>query len=150
MSLVCCARVDAVALTVVAYIPENDVTPANRRRQSCDRNQRRRGSQVVGGFHPVAVFAEVSGNRPLADCEAPADTPGAASAGGAHTCQRCGKVYSHHSGLSRHKRQCEGRLQEMCDLCGRGFYRSDYYKSHMKHRHGVDIDLTTQADLLLK
>ncbi|XP_025094192.1 zinc finger protein 771-like [Pomacea canaliculata] len=59
---------------------------------------------------------------------------------GPHECQRCGKVYSHHSGLSRHKRQCEGRLQESCGVCGRAFYRSDHYKSHMKHKHGLDVD----------
>lgn len=94
----------------------------------------KQGSPLVRGPHPATGVSGDARGRPLED-------EGACSkAAGAYTCVRCGKAYSHMSGLSRHKRQCEGRVQRTCEICARHFYRCDNYKYHMTAEHGVQVD----------
>lgn len=142
-TLILCPLPSAVYLCVTC-IPESPVTKTDlgRRDHGMSRNHRKWSPVDLRGFLPKsAVVPDFPSEREPVDrqkeesevfCPSPVWGP--------HECQRCGKVYSHHSGLSRHKRQCEGRLQESCGVCGRAFYRSDHYKSHMKHKHGLDVD----------
>ncbi|KAL8575156.1 hypothetical protein ACOMHN_055149 [Nucella lapillus] len=55
---------------------------------------------------------------------------------GVFTCTHCGKQYRHAPGLSRHRKQCAGRYDMACHICGKLFYRRDNLKDHIK-KHGV-------------
>lgn len=59
-----------------------------------------------------------------------------------HMCNRCGKIYSHGPGLSRHRRQCNGLFDYACTMCNKMYYRRDAFKVHMSSKHGVDLDET--------
>ncbi|KAK7481196.1 hypothetical protein BaRGS_00027456 [Batillaria attramentaria] len=52
-----------------------------------------------------------------------------------HVCKRCGRGYAHVPGLIRHKKQCEGRYDIVCQECGKMFTRRDKYKQHMSKKH---------------
>ncbi|KAK7481197.1 hypothetical protein BaRGS_00027457 [Batillaria attramentaria] len=52
-----------------------------------------------------------------------------------HVCARCGRQYAHARGLIRHRKQCEGRYDITCLVCGKMFTRTDKYKQHMNNKH---------------
>ena len=57
-----------------------------------------------------------------------------------YTCRTCSKVFLHQCNLLRHRKKCEGDYHLECHLCGKQFYRRDYYQDHLATKHNaIDV-----------
>ena len=81
-----------------------------------------RGTHLAGVQQTPAVFAP--GRVP------PRERP-------TYTCRTCNKVFLHQCNLLRHRKKCEGDYHLECHLCGKQFYRRDYYQDHLATKHNT-------------
>ena len=59
-----------------------------------------------------------------------------------YTCQVCNAVFRTWGGRYYHMAKHTGKYRFCCDLCDRGFMRSDEYRNHMKtHRRVIQASL---------
>ncbi|KAL8579081.1 hypothetical protein ACOMHN_036020 [Nucella lapillus] len=84
------------------------------------------------------------GTRPLQGLFSPRARlpPPSANAQGRpiYTCRTCQKTFLHQCNLFRHRKKCEGDYHLACHLCGKRFYRRDYYQEHLAIKHNtVDV-----------
>ncbi|KAK7481289.1 hypothetical protein BaRGS_00027549 [Batillaria attramentaria] len=60
-------------------------------------------------------------------------------------CPKCGASYVHFPSLSRHRRQCERKIEMACAVCEKRFHRKDHYWDHLRRAHHVTERLEPQV-----